>query len=327
MTAENDVMRGMGFPDDANGPYVSKLRAVMAERVKQGLAYASPGSWSGGRLSHEIEVVSQFEDGNEIKGAKINHTGSTIEAWRRTHLIPHSANKSARRRDFVGNSRIRTRRPVRFSMLNVEGNARLRPRLPSASEIFCRPHMDDYSGISPHLSPSGCSVFRLHIGPPGGPEKQPANPISAIVSLPHYTIKANRNGHSLNVHWRGPSRCRLELEAAQTKLIQAPLEAIKRVQTAARILSLEWRSPGAINCRLKKFSRLSQYSPVPVGAREEMRYGLSCGLISHHNGPRRPMRSLYNALATRERFDKKSCQFIGRDSRRLINAKMGDSHG
>lgn len=40
------LMNGMGFADDATGPYVTELRELMARKAANGLRYASPGTWA-----------------------------------------------------------------------------------------------------------------------------------------------------------------------------------------------------------------------------------------------------------------------------------------
>lgn len=52
----DEIMLRMGFPETETGPYVTQLRALIAEQVKHGLVDHSSGTWAPGRHSAETRA-------------------------------------------------------------------------------------------------------------------------------------------------------------------------------------------------------------------------------------------------------------------------------
>jgi hypothetical protein len=53
--AADDIIRGMGFPDDATGPYVTALRRLVREQVAQGMTNRSAGTWADPTIWNDHE--------------------------------------------------------------------------------------------------------------------------------------------------------------------------------------------------------------------------------------------------------------------------------
>lgn len=68
LTAEQ-IARSMGFPDDANGPYVTAFRALLREQVADGMTHRSGGTWASDEIwdDHEERARCFLEIDWDIK--------------------------------------------------------------------------------------------------------------------------------------------------------------------------------------------------------------------------------------------------------------------
>lgn len=69
MKTAEDIIRGMGFPDDATGPYVTALRQQVREQVAEGMVGHSGGTWADDSiwLDHEERARCLLEVHWDIK--------------------------------------------------------------------------------------------------------------------------------------------------------------------------------------------------------------------------------------------------------------------
>lgn len=63
------IMLNMGFPEDANGPYVTALRALIREQVADGMMNRSGGTWASDEIwsDHEERARCFLEIDWDIK--------------------------------------------------------------------------------------------------------------------------------------------------------------------------------------------------------------------------------------------------------------------